>query len=100
MGYLSDYLELDYVCKVCQDMGFVVLEDRVDVCKCRIQFFIEFLYEQSKLKDILKDYNFDNFNLNYYFKEVDLKEGLLLYKNMFKIVEEVKKFVENFDKLN
>lgn len=36
MGYLSDYLELDYVCKVCQDMGFVVLEDRVDVCKCRI----------------------------------------------------------------
>ncbi|ADQ06447.1 AAA ATPase [Caldicellulosiruptor hydrothermalis 108] len=100
MGYSSDYLEPDYVCKACHDTGFVVSDDKVEVCKCRTQLFIELLYEQSKLKDILKHHNFDNLNLDFYSKEVDVKEGLSPYKNMLKIVEEAKKFVENFDKPN
>lgn len=98
MGYPSDYLEPDYVCKICQDTGFVVLDDKVQACKCRAQLFIELLYEQSKLKEVLKDHNFSNFNLNYYSKQVDPKEGLSPYENMVRIKKEVVKFIENFDK--
>lgn len=98
LGLGSNYLEPEYTCQACHDTGFIVSENGIEVCRCRTQLFIEILYEQSKLKDILKEHNFKNFNLEYYSKEIDPQEGISPYENMLNIIKEVKKFVKNFDK--
>ncbi|WP_045170512.1 ATP-binding protein [Caldicellulosiruptor morganii] len=98
LGLGKDYLEPGYTCQTCKDTGFVVGEKGIEVCRCRTQLFIELLYQQSKLKDILKEHNFKNFNLEFYSKEIDPKEGISPYENMLNIIKEVKKFVKNFDK--
>lgn len=93
--YPKDFLELKYDCKKCQDTGFIGL----DKCSCLIQKQIVHNYKQSKLSGILKQENFDNFNINYYSDEASEK-GRSPRKNMQHIYLECIKYVKDFDSHN
>ncbi len=62
-GYPQDYLELPCSCSSCHDTGY-----RPDgsKCSCFLQKEVDLLYDQSNLKEILKEENFDHFRLDYY----------------------------------
>lgn len=91
-NYPKDYLELKYDCKKCQDTGFIGL----DKCSCLIQKQIEYNYKQSKLSGILKQENFDNFNINYY-SDITPEKGVSPRKNMQRIYLECIKYVKYFN---
>lgn len=59
-GYPADYLNLHYRCNKCNDTGFIGNKK----CSCYNQKLIELYYENSLLKNTLKQKNFDNFDLN------------------------------------
>ena len=61
-GYSSEDLEPHYLCSKCQDTGFV--DNRP--CSCFRSRIIELLYDQSNIRDILKQENFSNYTLQYY----------------------------------
>lgn len=93
----ESYLEADYHCKACKDTGFVIKDGGVEACRCRILTYIELLYEQSKLKDILKLHNFRNFKMEYYSKEPDQIEGKSPYENILDVMNSVRKFLKNIE---
>lgn len=59
-GYTPDYLSLHYECSKCKDTGFV---DRKP-CSCYKEKLVNLYYENSLLKDTVKDKNFDNFDMS------------------------------------
>jgi len=61
-GLPPDYLELCYTCPDCKDTGYI--GDKK--CHCFKKAEVELLYEQSNLKEILKEENFSTFSLDYY----------------------------------
>ena len=63
-GYSSDYLDKHYHCPDCQDTGYIGTEK----CHCMKKAIIELLYNDSNLKDILAQENFDKFSMKYYSK--------------------------------
>lgn len=82
----DDYLEPDYNCKTCKDTGFI--KNTGEKCICLKQKIISSSYKNSNMELLLKDQNFDNFNIELYEDEDQ--------ENMYKILENVKKFKDNF----
>lgn len=71
-GFPADYLESVYDCKDCKDTGYINNKK----CHCFKKSIISLLYEQSNLKEILKQENFDAFSEDYYsVNYVDKKTG-------------------------
>lgn len=93
-GYAMDYLEPIYKCKICKDTGRVNNKK----CSCLSQMYINAVYEMSKVKNIVKTNNFENFDLNFYSKKIDDEEGISPYENMKKNLKICYGFCENFDK--
>lgn len=94
-GYPIDYLEPHYKCSLCKDTGYVDGKK----CKCFYQAIINLLYEQSNIKEIIKKNNFDNFNFDYYNKNMHYSElkGRTPYENIVSIVNKSKLFIKNFN---
>lgn len=93
-GYDDSYLELHYRCNLCKDTGYVENER----CQCFNNRIIKALYQQSNIEEILKRENFDTFSTKYYDKEfVDPLLGCTPYENIQSVLNECKKFVDNFD---
>lgn len=84
-GLPEDYLEPIYDCPDCKDTGYI----NNSKCHCLKQQMIEFLYEQSNLKDILEDNNFSKLTYDYH-----EGEALTSFK---RAVEISRDFVKNFD---
>lgn len=84
-GLSGDYLEMQYTCKLCKDTGFI----QGAKCKCFKMKAIELLYEQSGIRELLKQDNFSNLSYDYYSGE-DLER----FKNA---VETCRGFVRNFN---
>jgi len=61
-GLPSDYLQIPYVCKDCQDTGYVDGEK----CHCFKQASLSLLYDQSNLKDYLESTDFSKVSDEYY----------------------------------
>lgn len=59
-GYSPEYLNMHYRCTKCQDTGYIGVEK----CECYKEKLVRLYYKDSELEDILKDCNFQNFNLN------------------------------------
>ena len=83
-GYPSDYLEVKYTCSDCKDKGFIGNER----CQCFRKEISRLLYEQSNLKLVLKEDNFDNLSFEY-FEGEDLER-------LKKAVSLCRDFVQNF----
>lgn len=84
-GYPADYLEPIYDCPLCKDTGFINGEK----CSCFKQAVINLLYEQSNIKEMLKEENFSKLSFEYYIGE-DLER-------FSHAVEGSKKFIEDFN---
>lgn len=61
-GFPKDYLEPVYECPDCHDTGYI----NGQKCHCFKKAVTDLLYEQSNLKEILKEENFDTFQLDFY----------------------------------
>ena len=66
-GYSLSDLEPVYQCSHCNDTGYIGTQK----CHCFKQKIINLLYEQSNMKDFLKDNNFTKLSYQYY-KDEDL----------------------------
>lgn len=64
-GYPADYLEPIYRCKQCQDTGYIDNEK----CQCLKQAIVDYIYEQSSIKEVLEKENFSHFSYDYYSTE-------------------------------
>ena len=79
-------LKMQYRCPDCQDTGYIDNER----CHCLKQRMIDEMYQQSNLREILKDENFSTLSYKYY--DVENMEQMQV------AIETCKKFAENFDK--
>ncbi len=93
-GFTKDYLTSVYRCELCQDNGFIESKP----CKCFKQKFINKSYAMSNLSDILKQENFDYFDIRFYSEEVDPQNGASPRANIKKILSVCMDFANNFDK--
>ena len=84
-GYPADYLEIHYTCPQCRDTGYI---DGVK-CACFRQASVSLLYEQSGIRELLKQDNFDALSYEYYGGE-----DLTRFQNA---VTTCKNFVRNFN---
>lgn len=64
-GYDTDYLNPIYVCKDCEDTGFI----NNHKCHCLIKKLIQARYNQSHIAQMLSNDNFSNFTFDYYTDE-------------------------------
>lgn len=92
-GYPSDYLDLTYDCPDCHDTGFIGEEK----CHCFKKAVVDLLYDQSGLKEILKEENFDHFREDYYDDRVDRNLGISPRENIRNVVAVCRRFINEFD---
>lgn len=93
-GIPMSYLEMEYDCPKCKDTGFIEGEP----CICFKRRWMDRMYDQSNIRDILERENFDYYDLSLFSQEKEEKEGISPRENAGKILRRGLAFVENFDK--
>ncbi len=94
-GYPVDYLDMKYDCPLCKDTGYRSNKK----CSCFKKAEIELLYDQSNIRDILKEENFDHCNLSYYSKDLmNQATQMSSYETALLTLNRCHQFVEDFDK--
>ena len=94
-GWDESFLEPDYDCPDCKDTGYIGTEK----CHCLKHRAIQLFYKQSNIEDVLKDENFDHFNLMLYPDDlVDPVTGATSRDIMREALELAHGFVESFDR--
>lgn len=92
-GFPADYLEPVYECSDCKDTGYIGNQK----CHCFKKEVTRLLYEQSNLKEILMQENFDTFSLDYYSEHyVDQRSGRSSRAIMKDALHTCKEFVRTF----
>ncbi len=61
-GYSVNYLEPPYTCSYCKDTGYIGTE----LCHCFKQAILDYSYEQTNIKSLLAEENFDSLSYEYY----------------------------------
>ena len=84
-GYSINYLEPVYVCPYCKDTGYIEREK----CNCFKQAILDFTYEQTNIRQIIRDDTFDDICFDY-----QVNEDARRMQNAVKISMD---FVKNFD---
>lgn len=95
-GFSMDYLNHRYRCGKCKDSGFI----GTSRCSCYKQKLVQLYYKNSDLNHILKENNFDHFNMEYYSSKRSGDEPESPRKNMEKILSKSINFIKNFEGLN
>ncbi len=90
----ENFLELSYNCTKCHDTGFIDGKE----CTCFKQKLVDKAYDQSNLKDIIKNENFDFFDIRYYSTEKDPERNISPRENIQDILAVCIKFTQDFDK--
>lgn len=92
-GYSADYLDRIYTCPDCRDTGYIGDEK----CSCFQSRIVEYLYEQSNLKEILDHENFSHFCIDYYPDDyIEESTGLTPRDNSSKILRTAQRFSKYF----
>lgn len=86
-GYAADYTDVKYECEKCSDTGF----NDTKMCECMKRELILAGYESSGIAELIKNQNFDNFDLEYYSGSANEQTRM---KNYFTIL---KNFADNFN---
>ncbi|SFG35165.1 ATP-binding protein [Oribacterium sp. WCC10] len=94
-GLPEDFLELRYSCPHCRDTGFI----NGKKCHCFIEMQMKYLYQQSNIDKIVKDQNFDHFDINRYdgVKPI-LADGRTNRDYMKENYEFLQQWIRDFDK--
>lgn len=96
-GYTSDYLNLHYQCSKCKDTGYIGTEK----CSCYKAKLIGLYYQNSMLEGILKNKNFNNFNLSLFSSHRNENEKYSPRKNIENILKYIKEdYLPSFNKSN
>lgn len=91
-GLSPKVLEMEYHCTKCQDTGYIGNTP----CVCLKRRVMDRIYDQSNVRRIIKQENFDNFDLRLYSDKVSKKEGISPRENATHILRQSLAFVENF----
>lgn len=86
LGYPADYTLPPYECPHCMDTGFVDTK----MCACMRRELVLAAYESSGLGKLLREQSFDNFDLEYYSNQSEMRRGM--HENFNKL----KDYAENF----
>ena len=62
MGYSEDFFKPVYTCPDCKDTGYIGTE----LCHCFKQAILDYSYEQTNIKSLLAEENFDSLSYEYY----------------------------------
>jgi len=93
-GYPEDWLEPVYFCPDCRDTG--ILPDGKH-CHCFQQAAADLLFHQSNLSEVLKEENFDHFDLSLFSDtEQDPELGLTPREAMEQALEVIRHFLDCF----
>ena len=92
-GIQPHFLEPEYECTACQDTGYVGNER----CLCFKRKIMDKMYDQSNVRDIVRQENFDSFDLRLYSDKADAKEGISPRENAQKILRRALAYTKNFD---
>ena len=99
----TDLFKPDYECKICNDTGYIQDQNNKSImCHCLKQRLLNLSYNKSNLSDI-KNENFDNFNLNLFSDEINLKKYKIKCsprQNIINIKNACENFIDNFDDLD
>ena len=95
MGLSPDFFEPRYECPKCRDTGYVDGKK----CQCLKQAIINYVYDQSNLKDAIEGEGFKGFSLKYYDKEfIDPLNGNTPYEQARIAYEASLDFVNTFNR--
>ena len=86
-GFSEEDLTARYECSKCRDTGYV----ENNLCTCFKERITDILYDQSNIKEILKEENFETFSFQYY------PEGQALAAATF-AVQTAHNFIDNFSR--
>ena len=93
-GLNDDYMSMPCSCPDCKDTGFI----NGVKCHCFKQAEIDLLYSQSNMHRILREENFDHFNLSYYPKDMmHPLTQISAHDIAARALEDCKQFVAQFD---
>ncbi|KHD36519.1 DNA replication protein DnaC [Clostridium acetobutylicum] len=95
-GYPMDYLQMHYNCNKCKDTGYIGAHK----CSCYKKYLVQLYYDNSDLKSLLNENNFENFNINYYSNRKSEDEPRTPRKNMEKILSLSLNYIKNFSDSN
>ena len=92
-GYSTDYLNPIYSCPLCQDTGKV----HGNPCTCYKKIKAQLLFDQSPIRDRLKDETFSRFDLRYYSHDIDQRYGISPHENAKNAVQFCQDYVAHFE---
>lgn len=96
-GYPIDYVSRRYKCNKCKDTGYIGSTR----CVCYNQKLVKLYYKDSHLDLILKNNNFEHFNINYYSSNRTGEEPKSPRKNIEeKIIPFIMDYIKNFSSSN
>lgn len=88
-GYIKDYLEIHYTCKICEDTGY----HNGKRCECFKKICAQLVAKNVNDTIDISDFDFRNFNLNYY-KGKTASNG----KDAYWIMKEIYEYCFNYAK--
>ena len=93
-GFAPDYLEMHYDCPLCRDSGYVEGKK----CRCFLQKELELLYHQSRIRERLKEENFDTCT-DLCYSETEMMEGtgLTVRRYMQRVIAGCRRFAREFE---
>ena len=95
----ESYLLPKYECPICNDTGYIINNNKSEMCSCLKQKLINIQYNKSNINKL--DYeNFKNFDENMYSDEINEKKyhsSISPRKNILVIKKIVDNFIKNFD---
>lgn len=90
--YSPSLLKLEYDCERCQDTGYVGNQP----CTCMKRKLMDRLYDQSNVREIIQEENFDTFDLRLFSDTVVPAEGISPKENAKRNLKKAMEFAEDF----
>jgi len=90
----SSYYEPDYECKKCKDTGYIIKNNKSEMCSCLKQKIFNLEYNKSNIGNLEKE-NFQTFSLEKYSDEINFEK---YHANISprENIKNIKKICENF----
>ena len=93
-GFSKDYLSMNYICRDCQDTGYINNKK----CHCFKQMEIDILYNQSNIKEVLWEENFNKFTYDCFNNSYsDNTTGKTPLENIKNVVDICKNYIATFN---